>query len=77
MNFLLRGWIQNLESDGSVMLHLLDDCQGSANYDVTKDLEFTREGSKRSATVQFHVLKFSIWNWLNSRFKPLFGGSTQ
>ncbi|KAI3448842.1 hypothetical protein Pfo_005507 [Paulownia fortunei] len=69
VNFLMRGWIQTLESDGSVMLPLLDGPE-SADYDVTKDLEFTREGSRKSVRVQFHGSKFSIWNWLSSHFKP-------
>ncbi|KAK6163008.1 hypothetical protein DH2020_002849 [Rehmannia glutinosa] len=71
VNFLLRGWIKNLESDGSVVLPLLDDPK-NADYGVTKDLEFSRQGSIKSVRVHFHGSKFSVWNWLSSQFKPLF-----
>ncbi|KAL3622567.1 hypothetical protein CASFOL_033978 [Castilleja foliolosa] len=71
VNFVLRGWIKNLESNGSFELPLLDDHE-SADYGVTKDLEFTRQGgSKKLVRVQFHGSKFSAWNWLSSQFKPL------
>ncbi|KAK6140408.1 hypothetical protein DH2020_025850 [Rehmannia glutinosa] len=70
VNFLLRGWIKNLESNGSVVLPLLDDPK-NADYGVTKDLEFSRQGSIKSVRVHFHGSKFSVWNWLSSQFKPL------
>lgn len=70
VNFLLRGWIQSLESDGSLMLPLLDG--ESSNHGVCKDLEFMREGSRRSVRVQFYGSKFSVWNWLKSQVKALF-----
>ncbi|KAL8542207.1 hypothetical protein ACS0TY_003173 [Phlomoides rotata] len=63
VNYLLRGWIENVESDGSVMLPLLD---GSDDYDVIKLLEFTREGSKKWVRVEFRGSKLSVWNWLSS-----------
>ncbi|XP_057797973.1 pheophytinase, chloroplastic [Salvia miltiorrhiza] len=70
VNFLLRGWIQNLESGGSVVLPLLEG-EGSEHF-VRKDLEFTRKGSERMVRVQFYGSKFSVWNWLNSQLKALF-----
>ncbi|XP_047955490.1 pheophytinase, chloroplastic-like [Salvia hispanica] len=70
VNFLLRGWIRNLESDGSAMLPLLDG--ESSEHGVCKDLEFTREGSRRSVRVQFYGSKLSVWNWLNYQLKALF-----
>ncbi|KAL7126177.1 hypothetical protein ABFS83_14G168000 [Erythranthe nasuta] len=72
VNFLLRGWIQNLESDGYVMLPLLDDGPKGAIDDVIKDLEFTREGLGKSVRVQFHGFEFSMWKWLNYQLKPMF-----
>ncbi|KAL0413665.1 UNVERIFIED_CONTAM: Pheophytinase, chloroplastic [Sesamum radiatum] len=71
VNFLLRGWIQNLESNGSIMLPLLD---GPENVDcnVTKDLEFTREGSRKSVRVRFYGNKLSVWSWLSSHYRPIF-----
>ncbi|KAL2478336.1 Pheophytinase [Forsythia ovata] len=70
VNFLLRGWIKNLESHGSVALPLLDNPE-KVNYDVRADLEFAREGSRKSVRVQYHGSGFSLWSWLSSRFKPL------
>ncbi|KAL0349376.1 UNVERIFIED_CONTAM: Pheophytinase, chloroplastic [Sesamum angustifolium] len=71
VNFLLRGWIQNLESNGSIMLPLLDGPE-NADFNVTKDLEFTREGSRKSVRVRFYGNKLSVWSWLSSHFKPIF-----
>ncbi|CAA2985150.1 pheophytinase, chloroplastic-like [Olea europaea subsp. europaea] len=70
VNFLLRGWIRNLESNNSVALPLLDN-PDDVNYDVVADLEFKRERSRKSVRVQFHGSRFSLWSWLSSRFKPL------
>lgn len=71
VNFLMRGWIKHLESDGSVLLPLLDDHE-YADKEVTTDMEFMRRGSKKSVRVQFHGSKFSFWSWLSAQFKPLF-----
>ncbi|XP_073140382.1 pheophytinase, chloroplastic [Henckelia pumila] len=70
VNYLLRGWIKNVESKGSAVLPLLDDSE-SAEYDnVTKDLEFSRGGSKKSVRVQFlGNTTFSFREWLNFHFK--------
>ena len=45
VNYLLRGWIKNLESQGFVALPLLDDESGRC--DVAKDLEFVLGKSKK------------------------------
>lgn len=68
MNYLLRGWIKNLETDGSVALPLLDDPE-FVEHNVARDLEFIREGSKRSVRVQFFGSKFSLWNLISSYIK--------
>lgn len=68
VNYLLRGWIKNLETDGSVALPLLDDPEFVA-LNVARDLEFIREGSKRSVRVQFFGSKFSLWNLISSYIK--------
>lgn len=70
VNFLLRGWIKSVESDGSVVLPLLDDNENT-DEEVTKDLEFSRKGSRKSVRVQYHGYNFSFWKWLRSQFKPL------
>lgn len=66
VNYLLRGWIKNLESQGFVALPLLDDESGQ--YDVAKDLEFVRDGAKRSVRVLFHGSKSAIWSRLSYFF---------
>ncbi|PIA48353.1 hypothetical protein AQUCO_01400751v1 [Aquilegia coerulea] len=65
VNYLLRGWIKTLESQGSVALPLLDDPE-FVQYGVSRDLEFVRDGSRRSVEVRFFGSKFSIWNQLSS-----------
>ena len=45
VNYLLRGWIKNLESQGFVALPLHDDESGRC--DVAKDLEFVLGKSKK------------------------------
>lgn len=67
----MRGWIRSLESGGTVVLPLLDDSE-DLSYEVTKELVFSRGGSNKSVRVQFHGSNYSLWSWLNSRFKPIF-----
>lgn len=71
VNYLLRGWIGNLESKGSVTLPLLDDPE-NIQYGTTKDLEFVREGSKKSVRVHFYGSRFSLWNRIRSYVKSRF-----
>ncbi|CAN4110262.1 unnamed protein product [Withania somnifera] len=59
VNFLLRGWIRNVESNSSVALPLLDSPE-SVKYDAVKELEFVRQGKKKAAKVQFYG---SISQW--------------
>lgn len=66
VNYLLRGWIKNLESQGFVALPLLDDESG--RYDVAKDLEYIRDGKKKSVRVWFYGSESSIWIKLSSFF---------
>lgn len=74
VNYLLRGWIKNLEAQGSVALPLLND-EESAEYNVARDVEFVRGGSKKSVRVRFYGSKFSLWDQIsssiNSRFQDL------
>lgn len=66
VNFLMRGWITNLESHGSIPLPLLDDPEFE-EYGVSRDLEYVREeGSKKSVRVRFLGSNFSFWNELVS-----------
>ncbi|KAB2017630.1 hypothetical protein ES319_D08G175700v1 [Gossypium barbadense] len=74
VNYLLRGWIKNLESEGAVGLPLLDDMEmESIQNNITRDLEFVREGSKKSVMVRFLGSKFSLWNLIKSSLKSRFG----
>lgn len=71
MNYLLRGWIKNLESQGSVALPLLDDEENIQSV-IARDLEFVREESKKSVRVRIYGSRFSLWNWIGSFIKSRF-----
>jgi len=68
VNYILRGWVKNLESNGAAALPLLDDKE-AVNYDLTKDVEFIREGSKKLVQVKFFGSKSSFWNQIWSQIK--------
>lgn len=72
MNYLLRGWIKNLESQGLVALPLLD-AQESMQINIARDLEFVRDGSKKSVKVRFFGSKFSFWDRISSYISSRFG----
>ncbi|XAR63487.1 hypothetical protein NMG60_11023440 [Bertholletia excelsa] len=74
VNYLLRGWIRNLESRGSIALPLLDNPE-CIHHDFTRDLEFYREGSIRSVRVRFFGSRFSLWNRVSSLYQDLPGRS--
>ena len=71
VNYLLRGWIRNLDSQGSVELPLLETPE-SVQYSISRDLEFFREGSKRSVKVRVFGSRFSLWNAISSYIKSRF-----
>ncbi|KAK7404260.1 hypothetical protein VNO78_05007 [Psophocarpus tetragonolobus] len=66
INFLLRGWIRNLESQGSISLPLLDDLDFLKLVNNSRELEFIREGSRKSAMVRFLGSTFSLWDRIRS-----------
>lgn len=70
VNHLLRGWIKNLESQGSVTLPLLDDAE-VVQHDLAKELEFNRAGLRKAVTVRFFGSQFSFWNQIWSQFKAI------
>lgn len=72
VNYLLRGWINNIESHGSSALPLLDDSHSIQNG-ISKDLEFTREGSKKLVKIRAFGEGFSIWTWISSSIKSQLG----
>ncbi|CAN1316563.1 Pheophytinase, chloroplastic [Linum perenne] len=73
VNYLLRGWIKNLESNGSFPLPLLDDDDDgqSVQNSTAKSLEFGREeGSKKSVLVRFVGSDLTFWEHFRfSQFK--------
>ncbi|KAL3537568.1 hypothetical protein ACH5RR_000934 [Cinchona calisaya] len=71
VNFLLRGWIRNIDSQGSVALPLLDNAE-NFQYDFAKDMEFIREDSRKLARVQFYGSGSSFWNRIISLVKSHF-----
>jgi pimeloyl-ACP methyl ester carboxylesterase len=68
INFLLRGWIKNLESDGSVALPFIEEPEYEESG-VYRELEYSREGSSKSVQVRLFWSKFSIWNQMGSFVK--------
>lgn len=65
INYLLRGWIKNLESDGTSGLPLLDNDLNSEST-VDRKVEFIRDGVKKSVTVKYIDSNFSMLKWLTS-----------
>ncbi|XP_009764564.1 pheophytinase, chloroplastic isoform X1 [Nicotiana tabacum] len=71
VNFLLRGWVRSLESHGSVALPLLETPE-NVDYDIARDLEFSREGLKRSVLVQFYGSMIPHWKRVSTYLKTQF-----
>ncbi|KAK7312115.1 hypothetical protein VNO77_35718 [Canavalia gladiata] len=65
INFLLRGWIRNLESQGCISLPLVDDLD-SIEHSNARELEFIRDGSRKTAVVRFFGSRFSLWDQIRS-----------
>ncbi|KAI3993428.1 hypothetical protein MKX01_007873 [Papaver californicum] len=68
VNYLIRGWVRSLESQGSVAMPLLDE-PDSVEYGVSRDLEFVREGSQRVVMVRVVGTKSSIWDQISTYIK--------
>lgn len=71
MNFLLRGWIKNLETEGLVALPLVGESDSIGEDNVVKDLEFVREGSKKSVSVRLYGSPSSVLDRITFLFKPV------
>ncbi|ERN00289.1 hypothetical protein AMTR_s00107p00041300 [Amborella trichopoda] len=65
VNYLLRGWIGSLESRGSMALPLLDDHEYALQSGISRDVEFDKEGKRKSVQVRFFGSNASIWNQLS------------
>ena len=62
---MLRGWIRNVESQGSISLPLLDDVVSLKEANVW-ELDFMREGSRKSAMVRFFGSRVSLLDRIRS-----------
>ncbi|KAG0480415.1 hypothetical protein HPP92_010988 [Vanilla planifolia] len=62
VNYLLRGWIKNLESEGSISLPLIEDPRlGETSF--SRELEYLiEEGTMKSVRVWFFGSKVSLWD---------------
>ncbi|XP_010558906.1 PREDICTED: pheophytinase, chloroplastic-like [Tarenaya hassleriana] len=64
VNYLLRGWIQHLESGGSSSLPHLEDEDSESS--IARELEFPRDGSKKSVNLRLYGSKYSLWRQVGS-----------
>ncbi|XP_057457488.1 pheophytinase, chloroplastic isoform X1 [Lotus japonicus] len=69
INFLLRGWIRNVESQGAVSLPLLEDLDSMKSPIIDRELEFPREGSKKSVAIRYFVSSVSLMDRIRSYIK--------
>ncbi|KAG0480436.1 hypothetical protein HPP92_011294 [Vanilla planifolia] len=69
VNYLLRGWIKNLESEGSISLPLIEDPRlGETSF--SRELEYLmEEGTMKSVRVWFFGSKVSLWDQIDLRRK--------
>jgi len=77
VNFLLRGWIRSLESEGSIALPLLDD-PNLVQPDHWREMEFMKMGSQRSVQARVVTSESSFWYHFLSVFQSfkIFGAKT-
>lgn len=73
VNYLLRGWIKNLESQGSASLPLLEELK-SIQYGVSRELEYIKDSTRKSVQVHAYGSKLSVWNMISSFLKSRFAG---
>lgn len=72
VNYLLRGWIKNLESEGKVALPLLD-APENLLHGIARDLEFMREGTRKSVRLHYFGSKFSLLKQISSFIQSRLG----
>uniref|UniRef100_A0A0C9S9C3 TSA: Wollemia nobilis Ref_Wollemi_Transcript_1363_2663 transcribed RNA sequence n=1 Tax=Wollemia nobilis TaxID=56998 RepID=A0A0C9S9C3_9CONI len=68
VNFLLRGWIKSIESEGSMALPLHED-PNLLQSEFWRKIEFERRGSKKSVRTCVVTMKRSFWHNLLSIFR--------
>ncbi|KAI0511739.1 hypothetical protein KFK09_012371 [Dendrobium nobile] len=66
VNYLLRGWIKSLESEGSLSLPLLEQPELTEKI-FSREVEYIREeGTRKSVQVQYFGSKVSLWGQMMS-----------
>ena len=65
VNYLLRGWIKNVESQGRIDLPLLEGSE-HLEHGLSKELEFVKDGTRKSVRVNVRGSKLSLWRPLSS-----------
>lgn len=65
INYLLRGWLRSLESEGLIDMPFLEE-PSYAEHGVSRELEFIREGSRKSVSVRLYGFKISLLSQLSS-----------
>lgn len=55
------------------MLPLLDNAEEANEYGVIRDLEFVREGSRKSVRVRYFGTKFALWSRISSFIRSRIG----
>lgn len=68
INYLLRGWLKNVESEGLIDLPFLDD-SSDEEHGVSRELEFVRTGSTKSVSVRLFGSRNSLWSQISSFLK--------
>ncbi|KFK25607.1 hypothetical protein AALP_AA8G136500 [Arabis alpina] len=70
VNYLIRGWIKHLESDGFEALPLLEDPEEDwEDYRIAREIEFPREGWKKAVNLLLYGRKFSFWSGVGESFR--------
>lgn len=73
MNFLMRGWIKHLESDGFEALPLLDEAEEDwKQFSIGREIEFPREDRKKAVNLWFYGSKYSFWSGVGEVFRSTF-----
>ncbi|KAL1201340.1 Pheophytinase [Cardamine amara subsp. amara] len=73
VNYLMRGWIKHLESDGSEALPLLDEAEEDWEQSrIGREIEFPRDGWKKAVNLWFYGPKYSFWSGVGEAFRSTF-----
>ncbi|CAN8299689.1 unnamed protein product [Cochlearia groenlandica] len=73
VNYLMRGWIKHLESDGFEALPLMED--GEEDWEkssIAREIEFPREGLKKAVNLLLYGSKYSFWRGVGETIRANF-----